>query len=249
MSHSTECAQSVRIRTDTALDQDSVLKAIVQVCTACMVVSLLTTCNEFQHSSLSRRLHLFDARFASQTRKKAVLQTQKRSTFVMSNRPPRLVYHHSLVLKKSLFSLCHPHSSLGSWLGSQSYSPNRAISQYSRNFVLLVALALLLALALCFCFANCCHGPFIVRSASNFSTFPSVFTQFVHPSRCSRSTLTTVCFCFCFSVSDSAASAPHPSSAHIGFAVFYIGVVTLHQIHHRLRQPSSCSGGVGSLVL
>ena len=37
-------ARSVRIRTDTTIDQDSVLKATVQVCTACMIVSLLTTC-------------------------------------------------------------------------------------------------------------------------------------------------------------------------------------------------------------
>ena len=36
---------SVRIRTDTTLDQDCVLKATVQVCTACMIVS------EFEHSS------------------------------------------------------------------------------------------------------------------------------------------------------------------------------------------------------
>ena len=35
---------SVRIRTDTTLDQDCVLKANVHVCTACMSVSLLTTC-------------------------------------------------------------------------------------------------------------------------------------------------------------------------------------------------------------
>ena len=45
---STKCAHSVRIRTDTTLDQDCVPKATVQVCTACMIVSLLTTC-EFQH--------------------------------------------------------------------------------------------------------------------------------------------------------------------------------------------------------
>ena len=38
------CDDSVRIRTDTTLDQDCVLKATVQVCTACMIVSLLTTC-------------------------------------------------------------------------------------------------------------------------------------------------------------------------------------------------------------
>ena len=69
-------------------------------------------------------------------------------------------------------------------------------------------------LLLCPCFAHCCHDPFIVRSTQTSPPF-LVFTQLAHPSRCSRSTLTTVCFCFCFSagVSDSAASAPDPSPA------------------------------------
>ena len=40
---STEFAHSMRIRTDTTIDQDCVLKATVQVCTGCMVVSFLTT--------------------------------------------------------------------------------------------------------------------------------------------------------------------------------------------------------------
>ena len=43
----TECAHSVRIRAETTLDQDCVLKGTVQVCKACMVVSLLTTCMNF----------------------------------------------------------------------------------------------------------------------------------------------------------------------------------------------------------
>ena len=47
-------------------------------------------------------------------------------------------------------------------------------------------------LLLCKCY--CCHDPFIVRSAQTCP--PSTgFTQLTHPSRCSRSTLTTVCFC------------------------------------------------------
>ena len=64
----TECAQSVRIRTGTTLDQDCVLKATVQVCTACMDVSLLTTCMNFNTPPLAQ-IAPFDARFASQTRK------------------------------------------------------------------------------------------------------------------------------------------------------------------------------------
>ena len=49
----TECAQSVRIRTDTTLDQNCVLKATVKVCTACMDVSLLTTCMNFNTPPLA----------------------------------------------------------------------------------------------------------------------------------------------------------------------------------------------------
>ena len=71
----TECAQSVRIRTDTALDQHCALKATLQVCTACMDMSLLTTCMNFNAPPLAR-IAPFDARFASQTRKKARLLTQ-----------------------------------------------------------------------------------------------------------------------------------------------------------------------------
>ena len=45
-----------------------------------------------------------------------------------------------------------------------------------------------------FCVAscNCCHDPFIVRSAQTCPPFAGV-TQLAHPSRCSRSTLATVC--------------------------------------------------------
>ena len=56
LSHCGACASvndSARIRTDTALDQDCVLKANVHVCTACMVVSLLTTCLNFKKTNLA----------------------------------------------------------------------------------------------------------------------------------------------------------------------------------------------------
>ena len=50
----------------------------------------------------------------------------------------------------------------------------------------------------CLCFASCncycCHDPFIVRSAQTCPPFTG-FTQLAHPSRCSRSTLTTLCSC------------------------------------------------------
>ena len=53
----TKRAQSVRIRTDTTLDQDCVLKATVQVCTACMIVSLLTTCMNFNNKCKNVKVH------------------------------------------------------------------------------------------------------------------------------------------------------------------------------------------------
>ena len=50
----TKRAHSVRIRKDTTLDQDCVLKATVQVCTACMIVSFLTTCMNFNTPPLAQ---------------------------------------------------------------------------------------------------------------------------------------------------------------------------------------------------
>ena len=47
----------MRIRTDTTLDQDCVLKATVQVCTACMVVSLLTTRMNFNTPPLAQNVN------------------------------------------------------------------------------------------------------------------------------------------------------------------------------------------------
>ena len=55
------------------------------------------------------------------------------------------------------------------------------------------AIASHLAFAL-LCNCYCCHDPFIVRSTRTCPPFTG-FTQLAHPSRCSRSTLTTVCFC------------------------------------------------------
>ena len=46
---STECTHSARVRTDTTLDQDCVLETTVQVCAACMIVLLLTTCMNFHN--------------------------------------------------------------------------------------------------------------------------------------------------------------------------------------------------------
>ena len=83
----TECAHSVRIRTDTTLDQDCVLKATVQVCTACMVVSLLTTCMSFNTPPLAQ-IAPFD------------------------HHGPEVQAQHGPE-KASALSLCHPRASLG----------------------------------------------------------------------------------------------------------------------------------------
>ena len=61
----------------------------------------------------------------------------------------------------------------------------------------------------CHCSASChcCHDPFIVRSAQTCPPLTG-FSQPAHPSRCSRSTLTTVCFC----AFDSGSAAPSSCS-------------------------------------
>ena len=49
------CDDSVKMRTDTTLDQDCVLKANVHVCTACMIVSLLTTCLNSKKKKIKKK--------------------------------------------------------------------------------------------------------------------------------------------------------------------------------------------------
>ena len=92
-----------------------------------------------------------------------------------------------------------------------------------------------LLLLLCSCFARCRHDPIIVRTASNFSTFcrfhsvcASVSMFMITIDNCLFPFL-CFCFCSCAGVSDSASE----------FSVF---VQPRNKIHHRLRQPSSCSG-------
>ena len=70
----------------------------------------------------------------------------------------------------------------------------------------------------CFASCNCCHAPFIVRSAQICPPFTGV-TQLAHPSRCSRSTMTTVCFC---------------ARASFRVSVFTSGLQPRHQLHQRL---------------
>ena len=79
----------------------------------------------------------------------------------------------------------------------------------------------------CFASCNCCHDPSIVRSAQICPPFTG-FIQLAHPSRCSRSTLTTVSFCALV------------FRDHVGFVSFsslcvHIGSAAIHWIHHGLR--------------
>ena len=161
---------------------------------------------EFQHSSSHVDCN-FDARLVSKTRKyrstkklrKHVCQltlvytTQSVQAWSTAARPRRLVYNHHRA-----------------FMGSKVFvSFKLGVNQFT-NF----------CVACCHCFASCkcCHDPFIVRSAQTRPPFTG-FTQLAHPSRCSRSTLTTVCFC--------ARASPRVS-------VFTLGLKTRHQIHHKL---------------
>ena len=140
----------------------------------------------------------------------------------------RGVFNHSLFLKKRLLSL-----SSSRIYGLQKVIANSklGVSQFT-NFR--VAFCHCFAPCPCFASCNCCRDPFIVRSAQTCPPFTG-FTQLAHPSRCSRSTLTTVCFCACVSVITSGLSV------YTGLCV-HIGLQPRHPIHRRLRQPSSCSG-------
>ena len=93
-----------------------------------------------------------------------------------------LVYSHSLVLVPPVSALS---VIAASWAPLKSSRQVRRQSVF-RNF--------LVAYCQCFASCHCCHDPFIVRSAQTRPPFTG-FTQLAHPSRCSRSTLTTVCFC------------------------------------------------------
>ena len=119
----------------------------------------------------------------------------------VSKRSPWLVYDHSRVLKERLLSL--------SVILARHWAL-KVIRQLVRSVSLHeISHCLLLLLCSCFahcpCFAHCCHDPFIVRSTQTCPPFLG-FIQLAHPSRCSRSTLTTVCFCFCCIIGSSPSS-------------------------------------------
>ena len=129
----TKRAQSVRIRTDTTLDQDCALKATVQVRTACMIVSLSTTCMNFNTPPLTwiatfrckTRAQNADVPFNKET-KEARLPADPglhNSTFpsmincILTIPECRSDHHGSCTStawsQRNVCSLCHPRASLG----------------------------------------------------------------------------------------------------------------------------------------
>ena len=162
---------------------------------------------EFQHSSSHVDCN-FDARLLNKTRKYhstkklrkhgckliLVLNNSTRPSLVncISTNPECRSDHrwpvckHSLILlKKSICSLCHR-----AFMGSEvlaKWGGQSAFTKISRCILPLLC-------SHCFASCNCCHDPLIERSAQTRPPFTG-FSQLAHPSRCSRSTLTTVCFC------------------------------------------------------
>ena len=96
-------------------------------------------------------------------------------------------FQHNLVPGKT-----YDLSAITAHSGHRKLSP-KLVSIAVQNFEVRLPLRCISPLLL-LCNCYCCHDPFIVRSAQTCP--PSTgFTQLTHPSRCSRSTLTTVCFC------------------------------------------------------
>ena len=136
----------------------------------------------------------------------------------VSKRSPWLVNKHSMVPKKTsaLSVILARHGA------SKSCSPSRTTNQFA-----LVSIALLLALAL--------FLAVMIRPSWKVSqSWPPVlgFTHFVQQSRCSRSTLTTVCFSYCFCVYRGSLCTYRGLCVHR--SVHVSGLQTWHQIHHRL---------------
>ena len=129
----------------------------------------------------------FDARLVGKSGR--IHKTEKARLLTVScpnNSMHRGVSNHSLVLKVSALSVIHAHL----WALKVIASFKLGVSQFTK-----FRAAFCHCFAPCPCFAscNCCHDPFIVSSAQTCPPFTG-FTQLAHPSPCSRSTLTTVCF-------------------------------------------------------
>ena len=95
-------------------------------------------------------------------------------------------------------------------------------------------------LLLCSCFPNCCHDPFIVRNASNFSTFPRFHSVCASVSMFITINIDNCLFLFLCSECLRVCSLGATSMANIGFACSISGLqlftrsiidfVTLHLV-------------------
>ena len=123
---------------------------------------------EFRHSTSRADCTFFDARLGSQTEKKARLPTQSvqasecRSDLHDSCTntqpcPEKSVCSLSVILARQ-------------WALQVVRQVGRSVGSHEISYCFLLLLCSLLLR--CPCFADCCHDPFIVRSASNLSTFP-----------------------------------------------------------------------------
>ena len=238
---------SEKIRTETTLDQDCVMKADVHVCTACVIVSLLTTCLNLNTPPLAQvspfRCKIresnaevpMDSKLNKHVCQLIALRVQAWST---ASWPFHNVKgdHHGRVRAHV------PTKRLLSRSSSRILSLLKVLRKFTawrqtiHNFSYCLLCLLCSCFAPCSCFAHCCHDPFIVRNASNLSTVPWFHSVCAFASRCSKS-LTTVYSCFCFGFwiriwtprkASVQPSRPKPLRVHTKC------LQTLGQIHHRL---------------
>ena len=155
--------QCLMIRTDTTLDQDCVLKATVSACTPCMIVSLLTTCMNFNTPPLAQvapfRYKISRVKRGSNIGHKTQQARLPADSGLYNSTFPSLVNciltipecesdHHGSCTstawsRQRVCSLYHPRASLGS--RKFFASPLLGVSQFTK-FLLLVVFVLLLAL-------------------------------------------------------------------------------------------------------
>ena len=198
------------------------------VCTSCNVVSLSTTDVIFNTPPLTWVAN-FDARLVSETEKyrstnklrKHVCQLilvqtiQSVQAWSTASRP---IHGVEAIMARVLSqpgpdttcirSFCH-RAFMGCFKSSRQVRHQSVFTKFRAAY------------GHCFASCHCCHDPFIAKSAQTRPPFTG-FTQLAHPSQCSRSTLTTVCFCA--RVSGSAAPSPDPSSARHRHLVVECGI-------------------------
>ena len=194
----------------------------------------------------------FDARFTSQTRKKARLCQLKaiNSSFRVSKRSPWLMYHNSLGLKQRLLSLSVILAR--QWALDWALKVVRQIGRSVRIHKISYCLLLLHCSLLlrCPCFAHCCHDSVHREKCLKLFHLPLVSLGLcirlgVHDQHWQLSVPVPVPVPVSVLVSPilHRVSVNVPRlSVHISGPLCASGAAIFHQIHHKLRQPSSCSG-------